>query len=187
MADDLEELQRRALLREVDEEVRNDELKALWKKYRFYVISAAILALLGAFVFEGIKYYKQEVSAQDSIAFTRALNAAVAGDVTSARVDLEAVMKDRATGYAELAALRSVSLLEKEGQSEEAMALLYEIRGTKDFSEPARNVATVAIAQRLMDADKPDYAEVKKLLSPLAAEGSAWKNIAGEMLAALPK
>ena len=60
MADDLEELQRQALLREVDEEVRNDELKALWKKYRFYIISAAVLALLGAFVFEGIKYYKQD-------------------------------------------------------------------------------------------------------------------------------
>lgn len=186
MADDLEELQRQALLREVDEEVRNDELKALWKKYRFYIISAAILAILGAFVFEGIKYYKQEVSARDSVAFTRALNAAVAGDVTSSMIDLDAVMKDKATGYAELAALRSVSLLEKAGQNEEAMALLYEIRGTKDFSAPARNVATVAIAQRLMDAENPDYAEVEKLLAPLAAEGSAWKDIAREILEAIP-
>lgn len=187
MADDLEELQRQALLREVDEEVRNDELKALWKKYRFYIISAAVLAILGAFVFEGIKYYKQEVSARDSIAFTRALNAAVAGDMTSSMIDLDAVMKDKATGYAELAALRTVSLLEKAGQGEEAMALLYEIRGTKDFSAPARNVATVAIAQRLMDAENPDYAEVQKLLTPLAAEGSAWKDIASEILAAIPE
>ena len=110
----------------------------------------------------------------------------LAGDMTSSMIDLDAVMKDKATGYAELAALRSVSLLEKAGQSEEAMALLYEIRGTKDFSAPARNVATVAIAQRLMDAENPDYAEVEKLLAPLAAEGSAWKDIAGEILAAIP-
>jgi hypothetical protein len=37
-----------------------------------------------------------------------------------------------------------------------------------------------------MDAENPDYAEVEKLLAPLAAEGSAWKDIAREILEAIP-
>ena len=51
-----------AFIREVTEEVKNDNLKQMWEKYGIYIILLVVLAIVGAVSFEGFKSWRQAKS-----------------------------------------------------------------------------------------------------------------------------
>ena len=51
-----------AFIREVTEEVKNDNLKQMWEKYGIYIILLVVLAIVGAVSFEGFKSWRQTKS-----------------------------------------------------------------------------------------------------------------------------
>ena len=63
-----------AFIREVTEEVKNDNLKQMWEKYGIYIILLVVLAIVGAVSFEGFKSWRQAKSETWSDTYAYALN-----------------------------------------------------------------------------------------------------------------
>lgn len=182
MSDDMELLRQKALLREVDEEVRNDELKAAWNKYKIYIIGAICLILLVAVGIEGFKYHSQQVIFNDAVEYTKADVLINEENYAEAIALFEQIAKNNNSGYAHLALLRTVPLLEKEGKKAQAVARLYEIKDKAAVPVPFKNAATIALAFRLIDDKTADKSEIKQMLAPLSTGTSSWSVIARDML-----
>lgn len=178
----MELLQQQALLREVDEEVRNDELKAMWNKYRVFILGAIFIAIFGAIGLEGFRYYQTQVILKDSNEYTHAEVLASTGKTKEALAAFEKLANEKNTGYAYLSMIRSVPLLEADGKKKEAISLLYTIKDSSDTPEPFKNAAAIALAFRLMDEPTPNVAEIKKFLEPLSVSSSPWSSIAQNIL-----
>ena len=71
--------QQNALFREIDEELRNDKMKAFWEKYRFLIAAVIVCAILGAVAFETFKYWREQLKERDAAAYTDALTLALEG------------------------------------------------------------------------------------------------------------
>lgn len=180
--EDLEEIRQAALMREVSEEVRNEKLKEQWNKYKPYVFALICLALLGAVVFEGAKYWRNKVILQDSTDYISASSLASSEQTEAAIQKFEEIADRDKTGYAYLSLLRTVPLLEKQGKEKEAIDRLYEIKGNKSIPEPLRNAATIALSFRLMDTPDADMQQIADMIRPLSTGNSSWSVIAGDML-----
>lgn len=180
--EDLEEIRQAALIREVDEEVRNEKLKEAWNKCKPYVFALICVALLGAVSFEGVKYYQNKIILQDSTAYTAASSLASSEKTAEALQKFEEIAREDKTGYAYLSMLRTVPLLEKLGREQEAVNRLYEIKDNSSVPEPLRNAATVALSFRLMDMPDADMTTIADMIRPLSKGNSSWSVIAGDML-----
>ena len=172
-----------ALFREIDEELRNDKLKAFWKKYRFFIIGLCVAIVVGTAIFEVYKYQEEQTRIADSNSFSDALTLASEGKLEPAIAEMQKIAEEKDTRYADLASLRLVSLLEENGKKDDALSRLYEIKSNTSFKEPIRNIATIALAQRLLDKKDFDLTEFQAMLAPLTNKDSAWCGVALELSA----
>ncbi len=175
--------QQNALFREIDEELRNDKMKAFWEKYRFLIAAVIVCAILGAVAFETFKYWREQLKERDAAAYTDALTLALEGKNDLALSELEKIAADNDTGYAQLAQLKMIPLLELEGKKDEALSMLLGISKDKNFAKPLREVAIIALAQRMLNQEKPDFEELQNMLAVLANKDSAWSPLALELSA----
>ena len=170
--------QQNALFREIDEELRNDRMKALWKKYRFLIAAVIFLAIFSAIAFEAFKYWRQQLEAKDATAYTGALTLVTEGKNDLALSELEKIAAEKNTGYAQLAKLEMAVLLAKEGKTAEVLELLDNVRKDNRFVKPLRDVAAVALVQRMLNQEQTDFAKVQEILTPLENKDSAWSAMA---------
>ncbi len=180
--EDLEEIRQAALIREVDEEVRNEKLKEAWNKCKPYVFTLICLALFGAVAFEGARYWQNRIILQDSTDYVAASGLASSEQTDVALQKFEEIAARDKTGYAYLSLLRTVPLLEKQGKDKEAVNRLYEIKDSNSIPEPLRNAATIALSFRLMDMPDADMQVIADMVRPLSKGNSSWSVIAGDML-----
>ncbi len=180
--EDLEQIRQAALIREVDEEVRNEKLKEAWNKYKSYVFGIICLALIGAVAFEGIKYWQNKIILQDSTSYTDASNLANSGQTEASLQKFEEIARKDRTGYAYLSLLRTVPLLEEQGKNKEAIDRLYEIKNNSSIPLPLRNAATIALSFRLLDKPDADLKAIADMIRPLSTGNSSWNTIANDML-----
>ena len=80
------------IFREVDEELRGDRLRALWRRYGPFVIGGAIAIVLVVAVNEGWAWWQNSNAARSSDQFYAALELAESGDVAAAQEALNAVV-----------------------------------------------------------------------------------------------
>ena len=109
-----------AAFQEVDEAVRQDELKAWWKRWGTPVIVAFVLMIAITVAVMQYRKYDDGQKAAAGAAFTAAVSK-VGQDNAAARADLEKQAKDAPEPYKWLAALTAAQLLEK--PEEQAKAL----------------------------------------------------------------
>ena len=185
--EDLEEIRQAALIREVDEEVRNEKLKETWNKFKPFVFMLVCLSLFGAVTFEGIRYYRNKVILHDSVEYLAASNLAGSDQNEAALQKFEEIAANDKTGYAYLSLLRTVPLLEKQGKEKEAIDRLYEIKDSRSVPEPLRNAATIALSFRLMDMPQADMKKIAEMIRPLSKGNSSWSIIADDMLQLIEK
>lgn len=91
-----------AFIREVTEEVKNDNLKQMWEKYGIYIILLVVLAIVGAVSFEGFKSWRQAKSETWSDTYAYALNLENQGKYDESLKVLEQMEKPAATFTATL-------------------------------------------------------------------------------------
>ena len=79
------------LIREVDDELRGDRMRALWKRFGPYVIGAAVAIVLIVAVNEGWSWWQNSNAARSSDQFYSALELAEGTDVAAAQAALDKV------------------------------------------------------------------------------------------------
>lgn len=170
-----------SFLREVDEELRRDQLHSFWQRYgRMVLIGIGVFLM----VFAGFLYWRsaqQEKIDALSDRYAKALLELQTGDKAKAKIELEAIAKDGSSGLKALARLALAVQLVETGDKAKAQAALAAIAADSSIDEPFQQLATLRLIQLKFDTLKPE--EAIKQLQPLAQDGQPWFGPAGELLA----
>jgi hypothetical protein len=168
------------IFREIDEELRRDNLLRLWSRYGRYIIGAAAVALVVA---GGIVAWRQH-----QLTERRAQSTRYAGALTLARDGKEAdaakvfaAIAEEGGGYAVLASFEEAALLAKSGDRSAAIADYDHIAATGDLDPGLRGLALLlSVMQSLPEADARQTIE---RLVPLTESGNPWRPTAIELTA----
>ena len=101
-----------AAFQEVDDAVRQDDLKLWWKRWGSWVVAAAVLVVVAVAGFVGWRQYDQSKRAEASAAYSAAL-AKVDSDKAAARTELGKQAENAPSPYNFLAALAVAQLQDK--------------------------------------------------------------------------
>lgn len=170
-----------SLLREVDEEVRREQLAKLWEKYGVLVIAAAALIVFGI---GGWKFYQhQKLAAAQALGarFAAAQALVQDGKADDAMKAFEAIGKDAPSGYQTLAQLRVAGGLAKADKRTEAVAAYDALAKSPGVDAVFSDLAALQAA--LLRSGTADWTEMQNRLNDLVQEKSAWRHSARELLA----
>lgn len=170
-----------AFLREVDEEVRRDQLAGFWKRWGGLLVAvvALLLAGLGGFLWWQDQQVKKAGAAGDTLA--KALARMEVGDNPAARPLLEELVKGAPGGYPALARFMLAADRLAAGEDDKAAEIYEALAGDAGVDPLLREAALLRMVRLRFDAMKPE--EVVAKLKPLSVPGNPWFGVAGEMTA----
>ena len=167
------------ILREVDEELRSDRVRALWRRVAPYVIGAAIGVVAIVAVNEGWTWYHANNAAQSSDELYAAFDLIDGGDLAAAQTQLDSVIANGSGSYPVLAQFRKAGLLAKEGKTAEAVSA-YDALANSQSDARLRELALVLAANLLVDSGT--LTDVEARASTIATEGNPLRNAAREAI-----
>lgn len=181
MAKDQTGDQGEAFLREVEEDLRRDQLANLWRRYGRWLLIAigAFLIALAAFLYW--LEQRQEKISQQSDRLVRAVQLLNEGDTAKALPELQALAGEGTDGIKALARLAEASQFVRANETDKAIRAYEAIAADKSLAEPFRQLAGFRAVQLQYDALTPEQTIEK--LKPLAQDGTPWFGPAGELLA----
>lgn len=168
------------VFREVDDELRQDELKRLWDRVGPFVIGAAALIILGTAGWRGYEYWQTSQSQESGDRFIKAVELFKSGKTEQANADLAILMSEGSGGYPVLARFLAASEKAKAGDAKEAVSRFDAIAADTTLTEELRNLARLRSGMILINGD--DYKALVERLKPLATAGNAWRHTARELL-----
>lgn len=173
--------QRDSLAREIDEELRREQLLKLWEKYGTHAVAAVVVLILGV---GGFKYYEQRSAAAAEAAgdrFTAAARAAAQDKAADAQKSLEELASSGPASYAVLARVRLAAAERDAGKADQALSTLEAIAKQSGVDPLLADYARLQAAT--LRVDGADWTEMQNRLNPLVADGNAWRFSARELLA----
>ncbi len=175
MADD-----RDSLLREVDEELRRDQMQKIWERYSGLIFGVAALIVVGVW---GYKFLEgRRISAAQTAGAEFAAAAKLSADSKSeeALAAFEKIATSGPSGYAALAKLQVAGAQARAGKNAEALAAYDALAKEPGADDLLKSFAQLQAASlRLGEAD---FTEMQNRLNSLAGEGSPFKITARELL-----
>jgi hypothetical protein len=167
--------------REIDEELRRDNLRKLWSRYGKYIVAGVVLIVL---VVAGVAAWRDhqanERRAQGG-RYTAALALARQGkDADAAK--LFASLSQESGGYSVASAFEHAELLAKGGDRKAAAAAYDRLAGSSSIDPEFRDLAVLlSVMHGLPEGDPKAAAE---RLQPLTASDSPWRASALDLTAA---
>ncbi len=171
-----------AFLREVDEELRRDELQSLWKRFGRLAI-ASILLVLGTW--GGWLYWQDrqtKAAGVEGEQLSQALDDLQSGSVDSAAVKLSTLTDSQHEGYRASAKLAQAGIALEKNDLAGAAKIFSEVAADTALAKPWRDLALIRQTSAEFDTIKPEAVVAR--LRPLAVNGNPWFGSAGEMVAA---
>jgi hypothetical protein len=167
------------IFREIDEELRRDNLLKLWSRYGRYVIAAAVGILLVAGAVAAWRNHQLTERRVEATRYAGALSLAAGGRAVDA-TKVFAVIAKEGGGYAQLASFEEAALLAKSGHRKAAISLYDRIAGTPAIEPEFRDLATLlSVMQGMPDDPRATIAR----LAPLTVVGDPWRPTALELTA----
>jgi hypothetical protein len=168
------------IFREIDEELRRDNLLKLWSRYGRYVIAAVVLVLVVAGAIVAWRDHQLSERRAQSTRYASAL-ALAREDKEADAVKIFGAITQEGGGYAVLASFEEAALLAKLGDRKAAMAIYDHIAASGELDSSFRELAVLlSVMQSMPDSDP--HATIERL-APLTASGSAWRPTALELTA----
>ena len=164
--------------REVDEELRRDQMKQLWDRYGLWLIIAALAITLGTAGFRGWQWYSDRQAQQAGQVFYDAVLQARA-DPAAALAPLQNLASGR-TGYADLARLRLGGAQAESGDIEAALATFEALAQDRSADQLIRDIARIRSGYLMID--RSDLAAMQASIEDLAGDGEAFRHSAREIL-----
>jgi hypothetical protein len=169
------------IFREIDEELRRDNLLQLWSRYGRYIIGLAVLVLLVAGGIVAWRDHQLSERRAQSMRYSSALSLVREGKVADAS-KVFSVIAQEGGGYATLAAFEEAEMLAKSGDRKAAAAAFDRIAATGGLDPVFRELATLlSVMQGLPDTDPHSVID---RLGPLTSPGNPWRSTALELTAA---
>ena len=169
-----------AFLREVDEELRRDQVAGIWTRYGRWIIAAIVVGLAGFggyLLWQGWSHGQAE---KQTVSLQQAYDSIDAGNTQAAAAPLNDLAGSSAPGYRALAKLAQGDQLLAAGKTKEAAAKFGEVAGDSSLAQPLRDLAL--IRQTQTDYDNLPPQTVIDRLKGYVTKDSAWLGSAGELV-----
>ncbi len=168
-----------AFIREVDEDVKNDNFKVLWNKYGTYIVAFVIIAVTAAVCFDRIKMWEME---RNQI---RTENYMAAAQLNNNPQDtiaaLQKINSENNGIFSDFAKLQIANVLLGQNKTEEALATLQSLIDDKDADHAVKNIALIKFASYKVDSMSKK--EMDDLLQPVLQDKGSWTPLANDLLA----
>ena len=169
------------IFREIDEELRRDNLLKLWSRYGKYIIAGVLAVVL---IVGGIVAWRDHQADQrraQGARFTSALALARQGKEAEA-AKLFASLAQEGGGYSVAGAFEQAELLAKSGDRKGAIAIYDKLASDADIDPEFRDLAVLlSVMQSLPEGDPKAAIE---RLQPLTGNGNSWHASALDLTAA---
>ncbi len=169
-----------SFVREVDENLRRDQMAERAKRYGGVVIGAVLLFLLAV---AGTLYWQDRQRKQAEAGteqLTGALQDIGANKMATAPATLDTLRQSDAEGVKAIAGLSRAALALQQGNRKLASTIYAEVAADTGLAKPYRDLALVRGTALDFDTLKPD--DVIARLQPLAVAGEPFFGSAGEMI-----
>lgn len=170
-----------AFLREVDEELRRDQLATAARRWG---LLAAIAIVAGLLAFAGYLYWQhraEQARGVEGEQLAAAYDQVAAGSVPAATGSLRALEQADGSGTRAMALLTQGDLLLQQNDLRGAVAKFAVVAADASVAQPFRDLATLRQTAAEFDTLPPQQAIER--LRTLAVPGSPWFGSAGEMTA----
>jgi hypothetical protein len=170
-----------AFLREVDEELRRDDMARLWKSWGRVLVGVIAVGLIA---FGGWLWWR-DYQAKQAGAEGERLNAAVeqlsANRIEPALPALKDLTGSSRPGYRAVAQIASAAIAAQKGETKAAIDAYAAVARDEKIGQPFRDLALIRQTTTEFDTLPPD--QVIARMRPLAQKGQPWFGSAGELLA----
>ncbi|WP_322988611.1 tetratricopeptide repeat protein [Hoeflea sp.] len=167
-------------IREVNDDLRSDLMKSLWKRFRFVIVGAAVAIVAITAGLRGWEHWKETTAAESGDAFLAALEQARDGNADAALAGFQEIEKSGYGSYPVLAQMRAATVLADKGDTAAAISAFSSV--AKDSSQPQaiRDAARLRAAYLLVDHGS--YADISAEVEQLAVPGNPARHSAREAL-----
>jgi hypothetical protein len=172
------------LLREIDEDLRQERYAKLWKTYGRYVIAATVIFVASVAGFQGWQTYDINLRSEEGRQFAAAQRLAADAKADEALTAFGALSADATAGYALLSRFQEAALLAGKGDRVGAVAAYHAIAADTGIDALYRDLATVLAG--LQEAEGTgDVQGALDRLAPIIADDNPWRHSAREVSAVL--
>ncbi len=170
-----------AFLREVDDELRREQLTGWWQRWGRILVAVIGIGLVA---FAGWLWWHEDQAkraGEHGILLNQAFQDVDQDKNQEAAAKLATLERSGGDGYAVMARLTRADLALKGKRTADAVAGFRSIANDEKAPRPIRDLALVR--QTAVEFDEMKPADVIARMKPLAVEGGPWFGSAGEMLA----
>jgi hypothetical protein len=171
------------LLTEIEDDMREEELRKLWARYGNIFVTLLIVAVLGVL---GWQFWRQKVDSErqeTARSYEQALDLMVQGKSDEALTAYAGVAGKRGEGFATLAQLQKASILAAKGDTDGTLAA-YKALSEDGTADPLfRDLATVLYVMHAFDREEP--AKLEAALQPIMSTSNAYYHSGVELAALL--
>jgi hypothetical protein len=168
------------IFREVDEDIRREQVKRLWDRFGPYVLGGAVLIVVLTAGYRGWEYWQGRQAAATGDRFLAALQLAGNGKHDEAIKALQGIIDNGSGGYPVLARFRLAGEKALAGDKTAAVAEFDAIAADRSASTEEKNMARLRAALLLVDT--ASEADQQSRIGDLAATGNPWRYSAREIL-----
>ena len=170
-----------AFLREVDEELRRDDMARLWTRWgRVGLILVAIgLVLFGAFLWW--RDHQRKQAGEEGQQLTATIDQLSRSEFDQAAPSLKALTESSRPGYRAAGLIAAGAVASQKGDAKAAAADFGKVAADGKVGQPFRDLALIRQTTIEFDTLPPD--QVIKRMQPIAKKGSPWFGSAGELIA----
>ena len=168
-----------AFIQEIDEDVKNDNLKLLWNKYGILIILFVVLAVSATVSFEKFKSWR---AAQNQAATENYMMAAQLRENPEETIAALQQINQSSQGiFGDFAKLQIANVLFNQNKDEEAKAALQSLLDDTQVNEEIKNIALIKLAT--YKVDELPRAEFEAMLKPILQANNSWTPLAQDLLA----
>ena len=170
-----------AFYREVDEELRREQMTTTWKRHGRWIVAGAVLFLAALAGFLYWQERKQEKAGENAETLVSVFDDIQTGKSKAAQPKLDRLASEGGAGYRAAALMTKADTALQDGNDAAAVAAFQQVADDSELPDPYRQLAL--IRRTAVEFDKIDPATVIQRLKPLAVAGEPWFGSAGEMVA----
>lgn len=169
-----------SFIREVDEDLRRERMKALWQAYGWYIVGVCVLIIGITAGYRGWDYWQTRQAAIAGDEFMTTMEIAAEGNAEETIGILDIYREDANTAYGMLAGFRAASAKANAGQTREALDAFSALARDPSLGRPYQELARIRAGYLAVEIES--YDEVRSRVGDLTDEASPYRNPAREIL-----
>jgi len=169
-----------SFIREVNEELRSDQMKGAVRRFGRYIIAIAVLIVLGTIGKVAYEYWDNTRSSGAGDQFLAAMQLADENKTDEALAALDKLEKEGHGAYPVLARMRAATVQSQKGDNAGAIASFQTI--AKDKSVPAAVQDAAKMRAGWLLIENGTYEQVSAAVEEMAVPGNAFRHAAREAL-----